>query len=125
MFFRFFGSTMSWEAPLFRGIRISESELDELSQKAEMMAKDDTQVSSPVFLECPSCLKMYSEPCPVAWELDESGACHAPSEYLGYCMRDLSFGGWSVESKIVAEMSCSMCWPCSNSSSSKGPSVPK
>lgn len=116
---------MSWEAPLFRGTRISESELDDLSKKAQMMAKDESQGSSLVFLECPTCLKTYSEPCPVAWELDESGACHAPRKYFGYCTRDLSFGGWSVDSKIVAEMSCSMCWPCSHSSGSNGQSVPE
>ena len=110
---------MSWEAPLTKGVRISESELDDLSKQAQQMAKHrEAGGSAPVVNGCPTCFKAYSESCPVSWASDEDGVCHAPSGYAGYCARDLNFGGSSMESKIVAELSCSVCWPCSNGEAS-------
>ena len=111
---QFFGAAMSWEAPLFRGSRISQSELDDLSKKAEILSKHHNSDVMPVVSGCSTCAKTYSESCPVNWELTADDACHAPSGYSGYCAQGLKFDGWSVESKIVAEMSCSMCWPCSD-----------
>ena len=109
-----FGASMSWEAPLFRGSRISQSELDDVSKKAEIMSKHHEPGVMTVVNRCSTCAKNYSEPCPVNWELNADDACHAPSGYSGYCARGLKFDGLSVESKIIAEMSCSMCWPCSD-----------
>jgi CPW-WPC domain-containing protein len=113
---------MSWEAPLVRGARISESELGDLSKRAQEMSKDHEAGSMPVVNGCPTCSKTYSESCPLTWESDEDDLCRAPRGYAGYCARGLHFGGWSVESKIVAEMSCSMCWPCSDGSASNAAS---
>ena len=111
---RFLGVAVSWEAPLFRGTRIPESELDDLSKKAQLMSKHDEPGSMPIVNGCPTCSKTFSESCPFSWEFQAGEACHAPSGYSGYCARGLKFVGWSVESKIVAEMSCSICWPCSD-----------
>ena len=111
-----FGAALSWEAPLFRGSRISQSELDDVSKKAEIMSKHHEAGVMTVVNGCSTCAKSYSEPCPVNWELNADDACHAPSGYSGYCAQGLKFDGWSVESKIIAEMSCSMCWPCSDTS---------
>jgi CPW-WPC domain-containing protein len=99
---------------LFRGSRISQSELDDLSKKAQLMSKHEQKGVTAVVHGCSTCAKSYSEPCPVDWELNADEACHAPHEYSGYCAQGLNFDGWSAESKIVAEMSCSLCWPCSD-----------
>ena len=115
----FFEAAMSWEAPLIRGARISETELDELSKQAQHMSKHHEAGSMPVVNGCPTCSKTYSESCPLSWEPDEADMCQAPRGYSGYCARGLNFDGWSVESKIVAEMSCSMCWPCNDGLGSK------
>ena len=58
------------------------------------------------------CSKSYMQSCPSGWEADADGLCLAPSGYTGFCAHGVSFGGWSVDSKIIAEMSCSICWPC-------------
>ena len=86
------------------------------------MSKHQEAGGMPVVNGCSTCSKTYSEPCPLTWEPDEDESCHAPSGYAGYCARGLTFVGWSVESKIVAEMSCSMCWPCSDGAASKAAS---
>ena len=117
-------AAMSWEAPLIRGARISESELDDLAQRAQQMSKHQEAGSMPVVNGCPTCSKTYTESCPLTWELDTDDLCHAPIGYAGYCARGLNFDGWSVESKIVAEMSCSVCWPCIDGAASQvAPSV--
>ena len=118
-------AAMSWEAPLIRGARISESELDDLAQRAQQMSKHHEAGSMPVVNGCPTCSKTYAESCPLAWEPDDDDVCQAPSGYSGYCARGLNFGGWSVESKIVAEMSCSVCWPCNAGSGSNSASRPE
>ena len=103
---------MSWEAPLLRGAKISQSELEALANKAQLMSKHEEPGLVPVVNGCPACHKSYSEPCPLDWIFDADGECKAPSGYAGYCAQELNFAGWSVESKVNAEMSCSMCWPC-------------
>lgn len=122
---RFFEAALSWEAPLIRGARISESELNDISKRAQDMSKSEEAGSMPVVNGCPTCSKTYAESCPLAWEPDDDDVCQAPSGYSGYCARGLNFGGWSVESKIVAEMSCSVCWPCNAGSGSNSASRPE
>ena len=119
LMFRFLGLAVSWEAPLFRGSRISQSELDDLSKKAQLLSKHEQHGALAVVHGCSTCAKSYLEPCPVDWELNADEACHAPNGYSGYCAQGLNFDGWSVESKVVAEMSCSLCWPCSDAPPSK------
>ena len=120
-----FDVAISWEAPLIRGARISDSELDDLSKRAQQTSKQQEAGSMPVVNGCPTCSKTYSEACPLTWEPDEDDLCHAPNGYTGYCAHGLHFGGLSVESKIVAEMSCSMCWPCKDGSASNAASRPE
>ena len=114
LIFRFLGVAISWEAPLFMGARISQPELDNMAETARRMAKREGPAAMPVVNGCSACPKTYSESCPLNWERNEDEACIAPSGYSGYCAQGLNFDGWSVESKINAEMSCSMCWPCSD-----------
>ena len=85
-----------------------------MAETARLMAKQEGPAAMPVVNGCSACPNTYSESCPFNWERDEDETCHAPSGYSGYCAQGLNFDGWSVESKINAEMSCSMCWPCSD-----------
>ena len=117
---RLWGCVMSWEAPLFRGARLSESELDDVAKQALQMSQHEEPGRVPVINGCAACSKSYSEICPLTWELDEDDVCHAPFDYAGYCAHGLSFSRASVADKIVAEMSCSVCWPCTSAPSAAG-----
>ena len=108
-----FGAAESWEAALLRSARIPASELSDVARQARDISRISAAGSKSFVMNgCPTCSKSYAESCPSSWEADEDGVCHAPSGYTGFCAHSLSFGGLSVESKIVAEISCSMCWPC-------------
>ena len=48
LIFRFLGVAISWEAPLFMGARISQSELDNMAETARRMAKREGPAAMPV-----------------------------------------------------------------------------
>ena len=106
----------SWADSLLRGAKLSDSELNDLAGQAQRLSREMLAANSPSGQgSCGMCeAKSYFGTCPQGWVESANGVCEAPSDYGGFCSHHLFFAGASVSSKIAAETSCDVCWPCAS-----------
>lgn len=103
-----------WEAALLRGGKLAPKELEDVAAQAKsasavlLAAKPQPRGEA----SCGSCAKAYAESCPQGWAALADSTCKAPESYGGYCAPVQSFFGFSVASRIEAEVVCGVCWPC-------------
>lgn len=114
---------IDWGKILAKGSKITAEERQQLSANVSIAsetaaANSRSQVRNLLareaqVLDCPVCVdKDFSEPCPLGWHHLGEGRCSAPTKYTGICNRTQYFIGSTVEEKMEAEFSCSVCWPC-------------
>jgi len=65
--------------------------------------------------KCPDCRRLYLG-CPVGWDRSDDGLCTASADFATDCERVQNFFLIDEASKIEAEETCGICWPCEDGS---------
>lgn len=89
--------------------------LQQSANKAQVHPSAARSVASPMPSKCPDCSRLYLG-CPVGWDQGEEGLCSAPANFATDCNRVQNFAVSDEASKIEAEETCGICWPCEDGS---------
>jgi len=121
----------AWASPLLSSSKLSPSDLDGVAKdvqrksrqkflqqsahKAQVHPSAAFSAVSSTTSKCPECRRLYLG-CPVGWDQGEDGLCTAPADFATVCNRVQNFFLSDEASKIEAEETCGICWPCEDGS---------